>query len=114
MPEIEQKVNVLGDIRIKTEDDSQYLSEDIAKVIHQKVDELQSQNILTPKVCKVVAEKLEVGADTTFLWISLVLKKIVQRESIKRSTVEEVLEGLPSDLDELYGMAFSSATERSH
>lgn len=65
-------------IRLQGEDEIDAISDDIAKVVHAKIDELICQGFPVG-VLNGIRSKILAGADRTFLWVSLILSLLEQK-----------------------------------
>jgi ankyrin repeat protein len=97
--------------RLRVEDETLTVAQDVARVIEHRLHGLKSKRILTPETCEVVERMLKEKADGTFLWISLVLESIVYLPSRKLKTVKQTLNAIPKDLDHLYARAIPELDE---
>ncbi|OBR02356.1 Ankyrin repeat protein [Colletotrichum higginsianum IMI 349063] len=112
-PSIETRFRNLLAIRLSGENEPSALSQDVEKVVEHRVRELKESSVLSAEASSVVAKVLSDGADRTFLWVSLVFDSIERLQSRKLSSIEKSLQSLPSDLDQLYGGAWTSFVDRA-
>ncbi|KAK6221749.1 NACHT-ankyrin domain protein transcript variant [Colletotrichum tabaci] len=115
-PSIETRFRNLLAIRLRGENESPALSEDVQRVVEYRVRELSRSSTLSVEAGSIVAKVLSEGADRTFLWVSLVFDAIERLQSRKLSSIERSLEALPNDLNHLYESALTSFVdcETSH
>ncbi|KAH7146440.1 hypothetical protein EDB81DRAFT_584616, partial [Dactylonectria macrodidyma] len=88
--------------RLAGEDESQAITADILQFAQRKINDLASASALPGEVLERLEKRLVVGADFTFLWISLVIKMVEDStvNGISVAGVESILN--TSSLDDVY------------
>ncbi|KAL5043563.1 hypothetical protein BDW71DRAFT_210077 [Aspergillus fruticulosus] len=83
------------------------ISNDLAKVIQQKVEFLSKRNGYPKSVSTKISQILEVKAEGTFLWVGIACDELAHVQS--RNAVQ-ALQALPQGLDSLYRKLLDTAT----
>lgn len=88
--------------RLVGENESKHMLTDIAKFARHKVKQLSNTSSLSADVLNRLDERLQAGADFTFLWISLVMQLIedAQMDGVSAAEVDAILN--TNKLDDLY------------
>ncbi|TDZ31377.1 Calcium-independent phospholipase A2-gamma [Colletotrichum spinosum] len=107
-PAIESRFRYLSCIRLRGENESAFLSQDIERMVKAKINKLKNADVLTPEASATLETTLSQKADGTFLWAALVLENISRLPSRKLSTIKSSLAVIPDDLGHLYQTALSS------
>jgi hypothetical protein len=89
-------------IRLKAEDKTNEINDDISLVIRTRVGEIASQKNLSPVVQANLEKRLIENAGRTFLWVSLILAMIEGSARVSRKALEDTIATIPSALDEVY------------
>ena len=101
-PSIERAFHKLPTIRLKAEDETASISEDIASVVTARVKEIGEIRHLTSQVQSKLAQRLIQNADRTFLWVSLILRMIEDSARLSQVALQKMLGTIPDSLDAIY------------
>lgn len=91
-------------IRLKTESEGRNSNANITSLINHKVDELADICRYDSGLKEMVRAKLNSGADGMFLWVSLIVKALLDTPT---SLVSETLEATPDSINGLYSHLLS-------
>jgi ankyrin repeat protein len=111
--EIEEQFGPDSSIRLRGEDETNALNNDIGMVVEHRIKDFKTRGILSTMTGEVVKRILNEKADGTFLWISLVLESIISLKSYTPSAIESRLTGIPKDLDALYARALPESDDNT-
>ncbi|KAJ5291841.1 G-protein beta WD- 40 repeats containing protein [Penicillium angulare] len=86
-------------IQVSLELNSKFVSESVQSYIHYKVNELSIRNRYKAALSDQLKDSLSLKAEGTFLWVSLVCKRL---EGIRQEEVLATIEELPPGLQHFY------------
>ena len=110
-PEIEAQFGYDSTIRLRGEDETNAVANDLDMVITHRINELRNKHILNSETSEIVEKVLRDKADGTFLWVSLVLESITSIRSRKIGAIEKKLRAIPKTLDEMYLQALPESDD---
>ncbi|KAI5842362.1 hypothetical protein BZA05DRAFT_344379, partial [Tricharina praecox] len=99
-------------IRLKAEEQTPAISEDIERVIDSEVELLGNVWHLTDDDRIIIRDKLIRGADHTFLWVSLIVKILHGSQAASRRKFLQTLNSLPSNLESVYEKILEDICDR--
>ena len=88
--------------RLSLEDNQKALSEDISRVIRQRLELLVKRGSCDPKTRNRLENLLLERADQTFLWVSLMLELLERRRLLLPGDLQTIAKRLPPNLAALY------------
>ena len=89
-------------ICLAMDDKAHYLVEDVNRVIEYHLQRLVERGACRPAVCESLKHTLKAQADTTFLWIRLVVPLLERCRALLADDVPKVTPSLPLGLDSVY------------
>ncbi|MCJ1472951.1 hypothetical protein MMC13_001600, partial [Lambiella insularis] len=104
-PTIERRFDPLHSVyqfRLKAEDETSAINEDVERVINARVEAIGSSRKLSDLVQNELKERLIKNADKTFLWVSLVLQLIEDSARVSRKALDNTIRIIPDSLDAMY------------
>jgi hypothetical protein len=113
-PSIERQFSELEIMRLKAEDETNHIGDDIARVVRTRVDRIRRLKSLTPEVQDSLKKRLIDNADRTFLWVSLVLTMIEDSAKASRKVLEEMISTIPSELDAVYDKILQQSSDHEY
>ncbi|KAI9855703.1 MAG: hypothetical protein M1813_009665 [Trichoglossum hirsutum] len=99
---IEEEFRDISNIRLKTENETENISTDIATVVKSKLDDLKSRTGCSERTRDEIERRLVKNADRTFLWVSLVLELLKAEAEASEEVFLQRVAGMPEQLDEVY------------
>ena len=91
-------------VGVSLELNAQHISLAVRSYISYKVTELDRRQRYRPVFRQQIEQELNLKAEDTFLWVSLVYKKL---ESVNRDKVLSTIQDIPPGLDEFYDRMLS-------
>ncbi|MCJ1399212.1 hypothetical protein MMC11_002414 [Xylographa trunciseda] len=92
----------IATIKLKIEDQLDYVSVDIKLVVHERISELASLTNCSQQTQHWLLQRLISNADRTFLWVSLVLDMLKESFQASQKAFEDLLGSLPYGLEDTY------------
>lgn len=109
---IEKAFTKISKIRLKAENESEAVEEDIGRVIHARINDLAGSKNFSAELQNKLQTHLTGNADRTFLWVSLILQQIENSMSASEASVEAIISSVPRTLDALYEKILSEAEDQ--
>ena len=99
---IEARHKVIGNLRLRAEDETDAISQDVEVVVDARVNEIGTLHSISKSTLLGLRRRLLENANGTFLWVSLVLDGLVGGDEVSDYDVQHMLTTLPKGLDEIY------------
>lgn len=109
---IEKSFTKISKIRLKAENESEAVEEDIERVIRARINDIASVKNFSAELQNKLLTHLMGNADRTFLWVSLILQQIEDSMSASQASVEAIISSVPRTLDALYEKMLSQAEDQ--
>ncbi|PWW74705.1 hypothetical protein C7212DRAFT_283300 [Tuber magnatum] len=97
-------------IRLKGEDEVTAVTTDVNRVIDEGVENLESY-WGQPGELGYLRKRLQLSADRTFLWVSLILEILRNTVNASRAELMNIVSTTPANLDKLYTKILSKSTD---
>ena len=114
-PEIVRRFHQLHsmhEIRLKGENESTAIAEDIEHIVKIRIEALGLLNNLSEVEQLSLQERIVSNADKTFLWVSLVLQLIESSARVSPKVFDEIIHTIPDSLDAMYSKILEASPDK--
>ncbi|PMD17925.1 hypothetical protein NA56DRAFT_526191, partial [Hyaloscypha hepaticicola] len=99
---IERRLDSLPNIRLKAEDQTVAISQDVERVVKSRLEQICKTREFGDGVRASLEERLIGGADRTFIWVSLILQMIENSARKSKAALDNLITSIPETLDAVY------------
>ena len=92
----------LTKVRLRGEEESAQISQEINIVIDHKVEELRAKMDLAKSEGLTLQEKMKAVPQRTYLWLYLTIQSIEKQLELSRSEIKKIMSVIPQSVDEGY------------
>lgn len=104
-------VGSLPPMRLELEKETTAIANDVEIFVKLRMEEICSRKDISVTLSDRLQEQLLENANKTFLWVSQILRMIDESDSVSKSSLDEIINTLPRDLDAIYERTLEKSTD---
>ncbi|KAI9892747.1 MAG: hypothetical protein M1814_001167 [Vezdaea aestivalis] len=109
---IERRIQRPLTIRLRIEDESNLVSEDVKLVVEKRIEDFSHRKQISDDLKRTLTDQILSMSDQTFLWASLVLDDLEQSLRTSPKSLLSLIDRRPRDLDEIYEKILNRTEDR--